>query len=124
MVPTEMDGDSIDSLGFIGVLHPFIPWRTLSIRYSFWNGNRKSDGLYYLYPVEKSISLIEWCGIIICFGLVLAAEGFNTAIEILTDRICPFKDESIKLAKDITRFFSIYYDLLNKISPILFNTMI
>lgn len=48
------------------------------------------------------ISLIEWCCIIICFGLVLAAEGFNTAIEILADRICSCKDESIKLAKDVS----------------------
>lgn len=48
------------------------------------------------------ISLIEWYGIIICFGLVLAAEGFNTAIEILSDRICSCKDESIKLAKDVS----------------------
>ena len=48
------------------------------------------------------ISLIEWYGIIICFGLVLAAEGFNTAIEILADRMCSCKDESIKLAKDVS----------------------
>lgn len=48
------------------------------------------------------ISLIEWCCIVICFGLVLAAEGFNTAIEILADRICPCKDESIKFAKDVS----------------------
>ena len=48
------------------------------------------------------ISLVEWCCIIICFGLVLAAEGFNTAIEILADRICSCKDESIKLAKDVS----------------------
>lgn len=48
------------------------------------------------------ISLIEWCCIVICFGLVLAAEGFNTAIEILADRICSCQDESIKLAKDVS----------------------
>ena len=48
------------------------------------------------------ISLVEWCCIIICFGLVLAAEGFNTAIEILADRICSCTDESIKLAKDVS----------------------
>lgn len=48
------------------------------------------------------ISLVEWCCIIICFGLVLTAEGFNTAIGILADRICPCKDESIKLAKDVS----------------------
>lgn len=47
------------------------------------------------------LSVIEWCGIIICFGLVMAAEGLNTAIEILADRVCPCKDESIKRAKDV-----------------------
>lgn len=52
--------------------------------------------------VVCGIAIIEWCVIIICFGLVLAAEGFNTAIEILADRVCPNKDESIKLAKDVS----------------------
>lgn len=34
--------------------------------------------------------------------MVLAAEGFNTAIEILADRVCSRKDESIKLTKDVS----------------------
>lgn len=48
MVQKKMDCRNTDMLGFIGVLHPFVSWRTLSIRYSFWNGNRKSDSIYCL----------------------------------------------------------------------------
>lgn len=44
----KWDGGRIGRLGFIGMLHTFISWRTLSIRYSFWNGNRKSDSIYCL----------------------------------------------------------------------------
>lgn len=47
------------------------------------------------------LSLVEWCMIIICFGSVLTAEGLNTAVEILADRVCARKDNSIKLAKDV-----------------------
>lgn len=51
--------------------------------------------------ITVSLSLIEWCIIIICFGLVLGAEGLNTAIEILADRVCPYRDERIGLVKDV-----------------------
>ena len=40
-------------------------------------------GLYF------SITKTEWCIVILCFGLVLAAEGFNTAIERLVDLVSP-----------------------------------
>ena len=35
------------------------------------------------------ITPTEWCIVVICFGLVLAAEGFNTAIERLVDLVSP-----------------------------------
>lgn len=35
------------------------------------------------------ITPIEWCIVVLCFGLVLAAEGFNTAIERLVDLVSP-----------------------------------
>ena len=35
------------------------------------------------------ITLTEWCIVVICFGVVLAAEGFNTAIERLVDLVSP-----------------------------------
>ena len=35
------------------------------------------------------ITPTEWCVVVICFGLVLSAEGFNTAIERLVDLVSP-----------------------------------
>ena len=40
-------------------------------------------GLYFC------ITKTEWCIVVLCFGLVLAAEGFNTAIERLVDLVSP-----------------------------------
>ena len=48
------------------------------------------------------ISTVEWCIIVICIGLVLTAEGFNTAIELLCDRITKDKDPTIVKIKDIS----------------------
>ena len=42
-----------------------------------------SLGIYY------GISATEWCIVILCFGLVLMAEAFNTAIERLVDLVSP-----------------------------------
>lgn len=36
-----------------------------------------------------AITPTEWCIVVLCFGLVLAAEGFNTAIERLVDLVSP-----------------------------------
>lgn len=36
-----------------------------------------------------SISTIEWCLVTLAISMVLAAEGFNTAIEFLTDLVSP-----------------------------------
>lgn len=35
------------------------------------------------------ITRTEWCIVCLCFGMVLAAEGFNTAIERLVDLVSP-----------------------------------
>lgn len=35
------------------------------------------------------ITPTEWCIVVHCFGIVLAAEGFNTAIERLVDLVSP-----------------------------------
>ena len=47
------------------------------------------------------ISATEWIAVAICIGGVLAAEGFNSAIEALADRITAERDEAIKHAKDL-----------------------
>jgi len=48
------------------------------------------------------LTKIEWIICIILFGIVLTAELFNTAIEIIVDMIMPNKDERAKNAKDIS----------------------
>lgn len=47
-----------------------------------------------------SISQLEWIAIIICIGLVLAAEAFNTSIELLCDARFTDYDKRAELIKD------------------------
>lgn len=46
------------------------------------------------------ISSLEWIAVILSIGLVISAEIFNTAIEILADRVTMLDDELIRRAKD------------------------
>lgn len=48
------------------------------------------------------LSYYEWCLIVFCIGFVIAAEGFNTAIEKLVDKISPERNEVAGLVKDIS----------------------
>lgn len=48
------------------------------------------------------INRVEWMIILICFGMVISAELFNTAIELICDKFHPEKDETIKRVKDIS----------------------
>lgn len=48
-----------------------------------------------------NISANEWLAIIVCIGGVLAAEGFNSAIEALADRVNSEYDEAVKHTKDL-----------------------
>ncbi len=47
------------------------------------------------------LSGLEWVAVVLCIGAVFAAEGFNSAIEALCDRVSPEYDEAIKHAKDL-----------------------
>lgn len=47
------------------------------------------------------ITRTEWLAVIVCFGLVLAAEGFNTAIERLVDLVSPERNPIAGDVKDI-----------------------
>ena len=51
--------------------------------------------------VMIEISRTEWLAVIICFGMVISAEIFNTCIERLCDMITKEKDEKIAYIKDI-----------------------
>lgn len=48
------------------------------------------------------ITPFEWLAIILCIGLVLGAEAFNSALEHLGDVVEPGPDERIRKAKDIS----------------------
>ena len=48
-----------------------------------------------------SITHTEWLIIILCFGIVLAAEGFNTAIERLVNLVSPERHPVAGDVKDI-----------------------
>ena len=48
------------------------------------------------------ISQVEWFICIILFGIVLAGETFNTAIETTVNIAMPYKDKKAKIAKDVS----------------------
>lgn len=47
------------------------------------------------------ISIEEWCMIVLAIGMVLAAEGVNTAIEKSVDLASPGYNENARNAKDV-----------------------
>ncbi len=47
------------------------------------------------------ITSIEWCIVLICFGMVLMAEAMNSAIEAIADLVMPDRHPLIGKAKDV-----------------------
>ncbi len=58
--------------------------------------------LVILAGVLLKISVFEWLICIVLFGMVIAGELFNTAIETVVDIAMPEKNEKAKIAKDIS----------------------
>ena len=52
--------------------------------------------------VYFGLNLMEWVAITIAIGLVLMAESFNTAIEVLLDIVHPDYHKKVGLVKDIS----------------------
>jgi diacylglycerol kinase (ATP) len=48
------------------------------------------------------LSVMEWVAVTTQTGLVMAAEGFNTALEKLADRVTTERDPLIRVAKDLS----------------------
>lgn len=48
-----------------------------------------------------TITAVEWMLIVLCIGMVVSAELFNTVAERISDFICPEKHPSIKIIKDL-----------------------
>jgi diacylglycerol kinase (ATP) len=51
--------------------------------------------------VAFEVSRGEWCALALAMGLVWTAEGMNSALEALADRITTERDERIRRAKDL-----------------------
>lgn len=47
------------------------------------------------------LSRTEWIAIVVCIGMVFAAEAVNSSIEALADRVSEEYDEAIKRTKDL-----------------------
>lgn len=47
-----------------------------------------------------AISVVEWCIVVVCFGLVLGGECFNSAMEAVVDLASPERHELARKAKD------------------------
>lgn len=52
--------------------------------------------------VVLHISALEWVAVVFAVGIVFSAEIFNSAIEDLSDVVCPERDERIKKVKDLS----------------------
>jgi diacylglycerol kinase len=57
--------------------------------------------LAILLGIVTRIPRLEWLVILLCIGMVLAAEAFNAAIERLADLHTTERDERIKALKDL-----------------------
>lgn len=57
--------------------------------------------LVVLFGVLFNISSTEWIAVVLCIGLVLTSEMFNTALETLVDKVSPGKDPLAGKTKDI-----------------------
>jgi len=57
--------------------------------------------LVIIFGFALNVSTNEWLVIILCFGTVLSAEIFNSAIENLTDLVSPEQNSKAGLVKDM-----------------------
>ncbi len=58
--------------------------------------------LVVIFGFWLHISTVEWFICLLCIGAVLSAEMFNTAVEILTDKVSPEKSLMAEKVKDIS----------------------
>ena len=52
--------------------------------------------------VGLRVSNADWCWLVVATTAVWVAEAFNTALEVLADRVTVERDEAIRVAKDVS----------------------
>lgn len=80
---------------FTGIISSFKSERNMKVHVSIMT-------LVIICGILLKIEIWEWTTCLICFGIVISAELFNTAIETIVDMVCPNKDNMAKKAKDIS----------------------
>jgi len=60
------------------------------------------SGVVLIMGFLLHIKRVEWVLVLLCMGLVIAAEMINTTIEKLSDIVSPQKSEQIRVIKDIS----------------------
>lgn len=80
---------------FKGLIH------VLKAEHNMWIHLSVTLAVIVLGAVLK-ISRFDWLIVILCIGFVLTAEIMNTAIEKLTDKVSPERNEAAGLVKDIS----------------------
>lgn len=53
-----------------------------------------------ILSILLGISMLEWCLILLCIGMVISAEALNSGIEAIADKVSPEHDLLIGRAKD------------------------
>lgn len=48
------------------------------------------------------LTAMEWCVVLLCIGLVWAAEAFNTALETITNHLFKERHETARIIKDVS----------------------
>lgn len=72
-------------------------------------------GFAFYFPT----SAVEWCIILMCIGSVLAAEAFNTCIELLVDAIWKNHDKTAGKIKDISAGATLFVSLASAVIAML-----
>ncbi len=57
--------------------------------------------LVVIAGIKFHVSAIEWCVLLLCIGIVISAELFNTAIEKWLDFVYPQKHKTVGFVKDV-----------------------
>lgn len=79
---------------FKGILNVIINERNMKIHLSVLS-------LVVIAGFLLHISVVEWIACLLCFGAVLSAESFNTAIEKMLDEVSPEFNKKFGDIKDI-----------------------
>ncbi len=106
MLPSQENKSGDKAPGFLGARIRSFRFAWQGIVYLFKSeGNAKVHFCIALIVIVigflLGLSSMEWCAVVLCIGGVFMAEGFNTAVEALADKVSPEFSPLIGRAKDV-----------------------